>query len=166
MGGRPKKSVAQKKLQGTFRSDRHSEQEANEAVVATTCFTDGTVIEIPKEITDEYVSDYYRFHTNQLIALHLLAPSDIPELNIMYFTLQQLRAIQKSIQETSIEDIEKYEKLTKLAVKLGNQFSDLAKKYYISPVSRTRIQLDALALEQKKAETKSAIGKLLSNKQS
>lgn len=164
---RIKSSVAEKKLKGIYRPDRHGEQEKNELVAAETCFNPDTVLEPPEELSDPYVIEYYQFHTAQLIQLRILSPSDIPELTILYETLEQLRNVQKQIRDTDIvSDFEKYEKLTKLSIKLGNRFGELAKKYYISPVARTRLQLDNLELEQKKIETQSVIGKILANKKS
>lgn len=156
-------SVAQKKLNGTYRKDRHGKQEQTEQKLSETCFSPETTLTPPKEITDPFVKDYYLFHTNQLIQLKILSPSDIPEINLLYFQLQQLRQIQKQLLETDLtKDFDQYERLTKLSIKLGNSFSELAKRYYISPTARTRIQLDNLELETKKAENQSVISKLLS----
>ena len=163
---RNKLSTAEKKLKGTFRKDRASEQDKNEQIIATTNFVEGTQLEVPAELTDDFVKSYYKFHTQQLIKLHILSPADIQELNQLYITLQQLRKIQKEINETSINDLDKYERLTKLSIKLGNRFSDLAKKYYISPVARTRLQLDNELLKTKQIENSSVIGKLISEKTS
>lgn len=165
---RPRKSTAEKKLTGTFRSDRQDQvnQDKNEQLIALTNFQEGTQIEAPSEITDSFVRSYYQYHTQQLIQLHILSPSDIPELNQLYFTLQQLRQVQEELQKTAIDDLDKYERLTKLSIKLGNRFSDLAKKYYISPTARTRLQLDNELLKQKQNENGSVIGKLIAKKTS
>lgn len=155
-------SVAQKKLSGTFRKDRHAKQEKTENEISKTCFSPETQLSPPPEITDQFVKDYYSFHTNQLIQLKILSPSDIPEINLLYYTLQQLRQVQKELSESDLKnDLDRYEKLTKLSIKLGNRFSELAKRYYISPTARTRIQLDNLELEQKQAENKSVISRLI-----
>lgn len=165
MGGRPRKSVAELKLNGGYRADRHKEREQSEAQVALTCFQEGTVLEPPPEITDKFVIDYYKFHTAQLIAFKILSPADIPLLNSMYFSLQQLRDVERQIRDCDIvSDFDRYDKLTKLSIKLGNRFSDLARKFYITPQARTRLQLDSLELETKTVQSQSIIQKLINAK--
>lgn len=75
--GRNKKSISEKKLKGTYRKDRDSEQETVEITVqnAGVILAPDTVIEPPAEITDSFVKDYYRFHTNQLIQLNICITS-------------------------------------------------------------------------------------------
>lgn len=161
---RIKKSAAEKKLAGTLKS-RDKDQLENEQIISTTCFAEGTVLDCPEEITDEYVRQFFQSHTQQLIFLHLLSPSDLPELNLMYFTLQQIRQINKQLSETDLlADLDNYDKLTKMSIKLGNRFSELAKRYYVSPVARTRIQLDAATLQQKKQELTNPKARLLAKK--
>ena len=50
---------------------------------------------------------------------------------------------------------------------IGNRFSELAKKYFISPVARTKLALDSETLKKLSTENKerSATSKLLSRKQ-
>lgn len=165
MGGRPRKSVAELKLNGVYRADRHKEREQSETQIAQTCFQEGTEIVPPPELTDQFVIDYYKFHTAQLIAFKILSPADIPLLNSMYFSLQQLRDVERQIKKTDmVSDFDKYERLTKLAIKLGNRFTDLARNFYITPTARTRLQLDNLELETKSVQSQSIIQKLINAK--
>ena len=57
---RPRKSTAEKKLTGTFRSDRQDQvnQDKNEQLIVLTNFQEGTKIEAPSEITDSFVRSY------------------------------------------------------------------------------------------------------------
>lgn len=165
MGGRPRKSVAELKHTGNYRPDRHKEREKSETQIAVTCFQEGTELVPPPEITDPFVIDYYKFHTNQLISFKILSPADIPLLNSMYFTLQQLRDVERQIKQTDIvADFDQYERLTKLSIKLGNRFTDLARHFYITPTARTRLQLDNLELETKSVQSQSIIQKLVNAK--
>ena len=149
---RPRKTTEELKLKGTYRKDRHEERETAEKQIAElSSFTDNTIIQPPKTLTDNYVIDYFKTHTSLLIKLHILHPVDLPELELLYETLQQSREVQKQLKKTDIvKDFELYEKLTKLAIKLSHRFSQLASKYYISPSARTHLQLDNLELENKK----------------
>lgn len=83
----------------------------------------------------------------------------------MYEILQQERQIQIKLQKIDIEkDLEKYTELTKLTIKLINTFSNLSKKYFISPAERTHLELDNLQLEKAKNENQSIVNKILSKK--
>lgn len=161
---RPRKSIAELKANGSYRKDRHQEREKIEKTLAPLSILNGKQLEVPKSITDKYVQEYYKYHTNFLVSLNILQPSDLPELEMLYQTLQNYRAImyEISIIDTLL-DFDKYERLLKMSVKLINTFSTLAKKYYISPEARTKLELDAITLQQKKEETnsKSAIGRLI-----
>lgn len=161
MAGRPRKPTEQLKLAGTYRADRHSKN-------ADTVIKD--VLEVPGElvppntITDTYCIEHYKYHTNLLINLKILTASDLPEIEMLYLTLQQYRQVQKKISELDmILDMEAYTQLTKIALRLSNYFSTIAQKYYISPTSRTKLQIDRLNLEKAKKE-ESLTGKLLKKK--
>ena len=163
---RPRKTTEELKLKGTYRKDRHEERETAEKQIAElSSFTENTIIQPPKTLTDNYVIDYFKTHTSLLIKLHILHSVDLPELELLYETLQQSREVQKQLKKTDIvKDFELYEKLTKLAIKLSHRFSQLASKYYISPSARTHLQLDNLELENKKIENKSIVQKLINKK--
>lgn len=160
---RQRKTVAQLKKEGTFRKDRHGKrEEAENAITALSVFTEETKLIAPASITEKYLKEYYEYHTSLLISLKILNPVDLPELEILYNLLQQLRDIQRALKKTDIvKDFDAYERLTKLQVSVSNQCNKLANKYYISPSARTKLQLDQLELQHKSIETKSAIAKLL-----
>jgi phage terminase, small subunit len=160
---RQRKTVAQLKKEGTYRKDRHGKrEEAEKAIASLSTFNEDTKLVPPASITEKYLRDYYEYHTSLLINLKILNPVDLPELEILYNLIQQLRDIQRALKKTDIvKDFDAYERLTKIQNSLTNQSSKLANKYYISPSARTKLQLDRLELQQKSIETKSAIAKLL-----
>ena len=166
MAGRPRKTVAQLKLTGSYRKDRYGKRNETETAVAElSTFTAGQSLEPPENITDDFVKNYYRYHTKLLIQLGILQPSDIPELNLMYETLQTERNVQAQLQKVDItKDLKTYTALAKILIKLINTFSSLAQKYYISPSSRTHLELDNLELQKKKIENESIVSKIISNK--
>lgn len=143
--GRTKTPTAILKLQGTLRDDKRPD----EVLPKVASFITGPV-EVPKSITDEYCIGFYETQTNLLIKLNLLFPSDLPELESMTLTLQQLRQIQKRLREIDIvSNLDEYDKLSKLQIKLSNTFSSLAAKYYVSPTARAKMKLDYLDIQQK-----------------
>lgn len=165
--GRRKTSVAEKKLNGTFRKDRHGEQEQTENMLSEiVAFDKETKIETPSAITNKQIASFYQSHTQHLINLGLLTPFDLPELNAMYEVLQQYTEIKAELKKTDItKDFELYKELTYLSEKLLKTFTSLSPRYYISPTARAKLTLDALEIEKKKSENEqSAIGKILARK--
>jgi hypothetical protein len=155
--GRPRKSTEQLKLSGTYRKDRHEKN----ADLLLENFLDVPGVELipPESIVDPYCQEHYKYHTNFLIKLKVFTVSDLPELEMLYNTLQQYRMIHNML--PALEGKE-YIEFTKLLLKLSSYFSKVAQKYYISPAARMRLQLDHLNLE--KAQAESNIAKLLKKK--
>ena len=168
MANKGLKSARQKRLAGTIQK-RDLVKEQNESAVANTVsFLPGTEIAIPNEITDDYVRDFFQNEVNMLTTFQLLTPADLPELTQMCILLQQLREVYRELGKISItDDFEKYEALTKLSIKIGNRFSEISKKYFISPVARTKLALDSETLKKLTDENKerSATSRLLAKKQ-
>ena len=162
------KSARQKRLAGTLQHRDIVKEQNENAVANSVSFLPGTIIETPSEITDEYVKDFFKSEVNMLTTFQLLTPADLPELTQMCILLQQLREVYKELSKVSITtEFEKYDSLTKLSIKIGNRFSELAKKYFISPVARTKLALDSETLKKLTTDNKerSATSKLLSRKQ-
>lgn len=105
---------------------------------------------------------HYKYHINLLIGLKILTLSDIPEIELLYQTLQQCRRIRERLNTMSM-DAEGYIALSELFLKLSSYFSKVAQKYYISPTSRARIQLEQLNLDQAKKK-ESSVSKLIKQK--
>ena len=162
------KSARQKRLAGTIQTRDLIKEQNENAVANSVSFLPGTKIAIPTEITDEYVKDFFQNEINMLTTFQLLTPADLPELTQMCILLQQLREVYRELGKISItNDFDRYDALTKLSIKIGNRFSKKEKKYFISPVARTKLALDSETLKKLSTENKerSATSKLLSRKQ-
>jgi hypothetical protein len=158
--GRPRKPTEQLKLSGTYRKDRHGNNA--DTIISDTLDVPKKLIP-PETITDLYCQQHYEYHTNLLIKLKILTASDLPELELMYCTLQRCREIQKTLSTLDMAtQLEDYAKLVKILRKESDYFSKIAQKYYISPTARARIKMEQLNLE--KAQEESAMAKRLKAK--
>ncbi|MDR1957165.1 MAG: hypothetical protein LBQ30_09975 [Treponema sp.] len=158
---RPRKPTEQLKLSGTYREDRHGKN-ADTQIAG--------ILDIPVEllppqsITDPYCIEHYKYHTNLLIRLNILTASDLPELELLYLTLQQCREIRAKLADIDmIGNPQDYTRLTRLAVILSDYVSKISQKYYISPVSRMKLQIDQLNLREKQ-QGETLTGKLIKKK--
>jgi phage terminase small subunit len=116
----------------------------------------------PKTITDKICKRYYKQHLSLLSKLHILSYSDLPELTMMYETLEQYRKVNSKLQE--LDPVSKeYGNLSRLAMKLSKHFTELAHHYYLSPVARNKMLIDVLDIQGKKE--KSIIGSLIDRKE-
>lgn len=162
---RTRKTIAEKKRNGTFKPSRDGNREATENKIIEIVGNEKISFELPSEIQNEEVISFYKWHTNFLNHLHILTPADIPTLNQMYLTLQQIKNIDSEIQKTDITDLDKYTALTKLRIKLCNLFNQVATQFYITPTARAKLTLDHLEIEKKQNEnSQSVIGKLIQAK--
>lgn len=162
---RTRKTIAEKKRNGTFKPSRDGNREATENKIIEIVGNEKISFELPSEIQNEEVISFYKWHTNFLNQLHILTPADIPTLNQMYLTLQQIKNIDSEIQKTEITDLDKYTALTKLRIKLCNLFNQVATQFYITPTARAKLTLDHLEIEKKQNEnSQSVIGKLIQAK--
>lgn len=167
---RPKKPVALKKLEGTYRKDRDADREKVEKTLARNeniLFPDDVRISCPSTIKTTYVRSYWKKLTKMLISLNVLSPADIPQLEQLCIVLEKLREVQKLFIEVSPID-ENFEILQKHFISLSNKFDTLGSKYYISPQARTKLTLDNLnciKTEQDIKKNDNAINSLLSSRQ-
>jgi phage terminase small subunit len=157
-----KKPVELKKLQGTYRENKDNGVEtyiSNYLEVPSN-------IEAPDTITDNFCREHYKYHVRLLANLKILTLSDIPEIDMMYQTLQNYRKIYDTLQTIDmITDSETYELLSNRLLKYSKRFSDLASKYCISPTSRNKLTLESLSIK-KEIEQTSLTAKLLNKKKS
>lgn len=161
-----RKPTALLKLSGTYRADRHEDRIDD---LITTIVPAATNVPVPEEIKDEYVKHYFTTQVTFLEKLGLLQNSDIPHLTQMFLLLQQLREINKKVEEYQvkgiIDNLDTYETLVKIMIKLTDKYNVIAKEYYITPVARTKLTLDALNIEKLQAENSTSItAKLLERK--
>ncbi len=163
--GRRRLSVAEKKLKGTYRKDRQSEQEQIENEMSElVALNKNSQIQVPKNLTNKNLIEFYKSHTKKLVELGLLADFDLPELNAMYEVLQQYYDVVEELKKTDIkENFILYKELTDISQRLLKTFSSLSSKYYISPTARAKLTLDVLDIQHKQTENKSAISKAMHN---
>ncbi len=163
--GRRRLSVAEKKLKGTFRKDRQSEQEQIEnEITQIVALNKDAQIKPPKNLVNKNLIEFYKSHTKKLLELGLLAPFDLPELNAMYEVLQQYYDVVEELKKTNIkENFIQYKELTDISQRLLKTFSSLSSKYYISPTARAKLTLDVLDIQHKQNENKSAITRAMNN---
>lgn len=162
---RTRKTVAEKKLNGTYKPSRHGKQEQTENAIQTILQGEEFSIIPPSEIHNKDIIDFYKWHTNFLSQLKILTPSDLPSINQMFITLQQIQDIDEQLHNTDlVKDFETYEALTKLRIKLCNLFNSVATQFYITPTARAKLTLDHLEIKKKQSENQSVIGKLIQAK--
>jgi phage terminase small subunit len=162
MNTKPRKSIELKKLEGTYRKDRDGN--SVEPFIANYLEVPLSILP-PKNITDELCREHYIHHVNLLANLKILTYSDLPEIDLMYETLQEYRKIYNKLSEINIEkDIEKYESMSKLLIRFSKRFSELAVKYCISPVARSRLTLDMLQIKKETDTQKTITSKLIGKK--
>ena len=157
---RPRKPVSLLEARGTYRKDRHQERKQNEEKMKD-LVSPIKEIEVPEIIQDQYVKDYWKYHTQFLIRLNELQLCDLPDLTEMYLALQTARKFDieiHKIEEKGItENLEMYSALQNARLKQSRRFTELASKYYISPQARTKLSTDKLVLEDLK-EKKGSYG--------
>jgi hypothetical protein len=158
--GRHKKPVEQHKLEGTYRDCIHGK--SVEPVIAP-------YLEVPEDfappaaIKDSGIKSYYRQHVRLLANFRVLTLSDIPEINIMFETLQEYRRIYTELQKAEIGGKE-YERLSYLLLKYGKRFSEYAVRYCISPAARNKLTLETLQIKKEADSQKTITAKLIGRK--
>jgi hypothetical protein len=158
--GRHKKPIEQHKLEGTYKDCIHGK--SVEPVIAG--YLEVPVdLSPPAAITDAFVKSHYQNHIRLLENLQILTVSDIPEIDMMYETLQEYRRIYVKLQEFQIGG-EEYENLSRLLLKYGKRFSDYAVRYCISPAARNKLTLESLQIKKEVENQKSITAKLIGRK--
>lgn len=168
-GGRPRKPVALKKLQGTYNVTRDREQENLESVVAESSIImdKDSSLPVPKSVTDPAVKKFWREEVSNLLTLRVLSRVDIHQLETMCVTLQKLREVQAKFSAMSVED-KNFDYVEKLFERLGKRFDELAAKFYITPAARTALKLNDIALMKAAKDLEreaSPVESLLNNRQ-
>lgn len=150
--------IAVKKARGTYRKDRDGKKEEVENFISDSLIKSETEIIPPKTITDKYVIEAYKMHTNWLIQYNQLCNIDIAELDQLFITLQQLRAVTKqrmALEEKGvIENLEEYSRLSSIELKLRKLFVEMGKDFLMSPVVRSKLTIEQLQADKMVAEKK------------
>jgi phage terminase small subunit len=158
--GRHKKPIEQLKLAGTYRADRHGK---NVEPFIAPLLEPPEDFTPPKTIKDPDIRSHYQRHVRLLANFHVLTVSDIPEINIMYETLQEYRNIYTQLKKEEIGG-KGYERLSFLLLQYGKRFSALAVKYCISPVARNRLTLEELQIQKEIDSHNTITAKLIGRK--
>lgn len=162
---RTKKSVAEKKLNGTYKPSRHSKQEQTENIITELITQDKKTFELPAEITNKEIVSFCNWHLDFLNQLNLITPADSLIFFQMYRTAQQIQDIDEQLHNTDItEDFEKYTALSKLRIKLCKLYNEVAVQFYVTPTARAKLTLDHLEIEKKQNQNQTVIGKLIQSK--
>ncbi len=162
--GRTRKSVAEHKLNGSYRKSRYGEQEKAENVLSEICCIDeNTVIPCPTTISDEVAISFWNHQTDFLIHCRLLKPQDLPQLESLCRDLEMLRTITAKLDELDLSDTssEQVDILLKRKARIENSFNTKCVKFYVSPADRAKLALDTLDIERKQQENQSAISKII-----
>jgi hypothetical protein len=158
--GRHRKPIEQHKLEGTYYEFRHGKN--IEPVISNYLEIPQKILP-PETIKDNFIKLHYIHHVQLLANLNILTVSDIPEINIMYETLQEYRNIYTKLQKTEIGS-EEYEKLSLLLLKYGKRFSEYAIRYCISPMSRNKLTLESLQINKEIDNQNTITAKLINKK--
>ena len=166
--GRQRLPTELKALKGTLNTTREKNKPSADTALAkksTAIFPEGTKIACPKTIQSKYVRSYWKKLTAMLVAVRVLSPADLPQLEELCIILEKLRKVQSLFSDLDpLEDFDTFEKTQKVFIALSNKFDQLGSKYYISPAARTKLTLDELNViktGQEIQKNESAISALL-----
>lgn len=156
--GRPRKPVALKKLDGTYRKDRDAPAESAESALSErpgVLLPDGAKIACPKTLRTKYVRAYWKKLVGMLASMRVLSAADIPQLEQLCVILEKLRELQDVFLRTD-PLAEGYDRIQRNYIALSNKFDALGSKYYISPAARSRLVLDNLAIKKTEQDIRRA----------
>ena len=168
--GRHRLPTELKKLKGTLNPTREKKSPPADTVVDQlgAIFPEGTKISCPKTITDKYVKSYWKKLTATLIALRVLSPVDLPQIEQLCVILEKLRELQSHYSQMNpLEDFKAFSNAQTAYISLSTKFDQLAAKYYISPAARAKLRLDELNIvktEQELKKNESAISALIGDR--
>ena len=168
---RPRLSAELKAFKGTLNTTRERRRAADGAnpLPPAAIFPECTKIPCPKTIRSKYARAYWKRLTATLVAIRVLSPADLPQIEQLCLVLEKLREVQALFSQLDpLEEMTAFERAQKLYIALSNKFDQLGSKYYISPTARTRLALDELSViktGQEIQKNDSAITALLESRQ-
>ena len=145
--GRHKKSIAEKKFQGTYRKYRDANTEIAEKQLKP-IMTTAKDFPVPDSLTDKKVIEAYKKHIQMLEKAGYLCNADYPELEAAYVYLQKLKGVETILLDVNPLD-EDFDLIVKRYSRLQKAYSDIACRYLLSPTSRLKLILDDLTAHQK-----------------
>ncbi len=166
MGGRPKKPVALKKLQGTFRADRDSENSKNTQILER--ILPVSKLTVPRTIRQGAVRKAYKRHIALLRAIGAELAADSPLLEMAYRSLGEALRILDTLEDTPVSSAT-YINLQKAYTKHLQEFDRIARAFYLTPAQRAHLKLDVLSAREKELsiqKEQTVVEKLLSKKES
>ena len=136
MKGRPRKSTAQHKLEGTYQACRHKN---NTDVLVANILTVPEKIEVPDEIKalgNKKIEAAFEAHADMLVRLKSVYEVDVPELTHLYLILNDVYKVREKINRLDVwEDLPMYERLQKLFLKQVAAFNALGSKFFFNAAS-------------------------------
>ena len=159
-----------KKLRGTVNTTREKNAEHIEKKLSTVpvCICQpGDKVPTPKSLTDAYTRKFFKKLTVALISIGVLSPVDLPHVEFLCITLQQLRAITEQLQKISPFD-ESYDLWLRRYTILLERFNRLGAKFYLTPGDRSKLHLEDLQIQEKQQNLENkqnTIDLLLANRQ-
>lgn len=167
MAGRPKKPTQLKVLQGTYRKDRDTGENASaDVAIAKTniIVKEDERISVPKTITTKAGRKFYKQVVENLKVLHVLSKVDLPQIETMTMYLERIYETDAIIRDIPITDIDNLTKYSNIYDRLTTRFDNLASKFYITPSARVQLklnELNAIKTTQEIQKNDNAINNLL-----
>lgn len=164
----PKKPIAQKKIEGTYRADRDAPREEAEAVAASVgvFYPQGASLRCPKTIRTTEGRRHWRAVTQNCIRLGMLSPVDLPQVERMCWLYEKIEELGAAFRRMSpLED--GFKVALDSLLKMSKAYDALADKYYVSPQARSRLALDAINVTRAAQDARQAddgIAALLRNR--
>ena len=157
-----------KKLRGTLNTTREKNAEHVEKKLATVpacIYQPGDKVPTPKSLTDSYTRKFFKKLTLALISIGVLSPVDLPHIEFLCITLQQLRTITQQLQTVSPFD-KNYDLWLKRYSTLLKRFDRLGAKFYLTPGDRSKLHLEDLQIQEKQQnlDKQTTIDLLLANR--
>lgn len=159
-----------KRLRGTVNVTREKNAEHVEkklANVSACIFQPGDRVPIPKTLTEPYTRKFFKRLTLALISIGVLSSVDLPHVEFLCITLQQLRAITEQLQKISPFD-ESFDLWLRRYNILLERFDRLGAKFYLTPGDRSKLHLEDLQIQEKQQNLENkqtTIDLLLANRQ-
>lgn len=148
-----KKSIEEKKLDGTYRPDR-DKPDAPEVVILKQKMDGLKVLSIepPDEIkNDAYLIEAWEWTVNPICGLGIIYKQDIQSLYHLSFLLKEISRIKNEISKISVKN-KNYKTLNQLLVSNIKEYSNLAGHFLVTPMARMKASSFALHNEEKKKD--------------
>lgn len=160
-----RKPVALKKLEGTYRKDRDADRADFTIAQTDLILSDTARVNVPASLKHPEAKKYFKDIVDGLSCIGVLAKIDLKQVEEFCLVFQKLKSLEKKFITIEPEDKDFYS-VMRAYLSLLDKFNSMAALYYVSPVARSKIRLDELAIKEKElnveAKTKDAVSNLLS----